>query len=301
MIDFFILGVPRSATTSLYYTLKNVSGIDMSSIKEPRFFEVSGNDVLRYEGPGDESKRSRYVYDEQEYLKLYSGRGLKGEATPTYFNSDFALKRIKSRCKSPKFVVFLRNPVDRAYSHYLQNLASGNEAENFMAALEWGESRVESGWHVTWDIKSYSMYADRIELWIESFGRENIFFVNYDEYSKRQREVSKNIVEFLTGRDFSLCELDLPAVNSSGKSRYIIVSRLLSFFSRNKYFFRRMMPSSFLHVMQKVFHFIREKNLKSADEISPNDRKLALRFFKRDIEKVEFLLGWDLGSWKDAG
>ncbi len=106
--DFLIIGAQKSGTTTLFKALSMHPEIGVPLKKEQQFF--SSND---FHSEGWDSYMSR--------LKVKSGKLRYGEASPHYLSSHIASKRIAAECSESKLIVLLRNPIDRAYSHYLMS------------------------------------------------------------------------------------------------------------------------------------------------------------------------------------
>jgi len=70
--------------------------------------------------------------------KLFSQRKnqvASGEVTNSYLFSTKAASNIKQCLPNSKIIMVLRNPISRAYSHYLMDLRTGVEHRNFRDAL----------------------------------------------------------------------------------------------------------------------------------------------------------------------
>ena len=95
----------------------------MSDIKEPHFFAFKGKNI-DFCGPKDQETMRQYVVSKwSEYKELFCGaKDVKaiGEASAMYMYSDEAARRIKQYLPNVKLIAILRNPIDRAYSHYLR-------------------------------------------------------------------------------------------------------------------------------------------------------------------------------------
>ena len=132
----------RCGTTSLNGYLREHPDVAVSTPKEVHFFDVNfdeGLDWYRERFPGSE------------------GAQAVGEATPDYIYHPDAVRRIAGTLPDVKLIVLLRNPVDRAYSHYWHNRSRGKEPLEFEAALQAEAGRIAT------DEKSRAVYsyADR--------------------------------------------------------------------------------------------------------------------------------------------
>jgi hypothetical protein len=122
---YIIAGAMRSGTTALNSYLREHPDVAVSSRKEVHFFDSfydRGVEWYREQFPGSEAAHA------------------VGEATPNYMFSTTALDRIRETLPDVKLVVMLRNPIDRAYSHYWHDRARGKThgdfAENVKQELE---------------------------------------------------------------------------------------------------------------------------------------------------------------------
>ena len=92
--DFLIVGAARSATTSLFYYLKNYGEIYMPVRKEPWFFSYADNPP-NYSSPGAYD----VVYKLEDYITLFKAARsdqIIGEASPSYlFTYAAAIRNIK--------------------------------------------------------------------------------------------------------------------------------------------------------------------------------------------------------------
>ena len=121
--DFLIIGTQRGGTTSLYNYLVEHPGIGAASIKEVHFFDTPHfkQGLAWYRG-----------HFPSAFQRYYVERSLKhgfvtGEASPYYLFHPHAPKRVAGLMPQMKLIVMLRNPVDRAYSHYHHEVAGGHE------------------------------------------------------------------------------------------------------------------------------------------------------------------------------
>jgi hypothetical protein len=80
--DFFIAGAPKAGTTALHAALVGVDGVQLSRVKEPKFFLCDGRPPAReqHRGPGDAHSRQEWVWRTSDYLGLWSPDrgGLRG-------------------------------------------------------------------------------------------------------------------------------------------------------------------------------------------------------------------------------
>jgi hypothetical protein len=117
--NFCIIGAMRSGTTSLARYLGAHPDIFMAQTKEVRYFD-------RYFEQGLEWYRS-------QFRGARSERAI-GEATP-YMHDRASMRRMAAALPDLRLIAIVRNPVDRAYSHYWMRRAHGHETAEFADAV----------------------------------------------------------------------------------------------------------------------------------------------------------------------
>jgi len=127
---FIIAGAMRCGTTSLNGYLREHPQVAVSQPKEVHFFDLHYDEGLEwYRGHFPEPGPAVAI----------------GEATPDYLYHQEAVARIAASIPEVKLIVMLRNPVDRAYSHYWHNRSRGRETLGFEAALDAEPGRLAEG------------------------------------------------------------------------------------------------------------------------------------------------------------
>ena len=194
--NFLIVGAAKSGTTSLFRYVSQHPQIYMSHVKEPNFFALADG-RMNLRGPFDETSMFRLTHRKSvtsfhAYKKLFANAKAQmaiGEASPRYLYTPKAPVAIQQYLGSPKLIAILRNPVERAYSHFLMNRRRGVEPmQSFADALDAEEERVASGWDWDWHYVGLGMYSAQIARFLKCFNREDIRLFLYDElkneYSK---------------------------------------------------------------------------------------------------------------------
>ena len=199
MIDFLCIGAQKSGTTLLYEHLKNIDGIFLPERKELHFFD----NVLNY------NRGLNYYYD---FFKEAREEQIKGEVTPAYLFFDEVPRRIKKTLDSDriKFIVILRNPVDRAYSQYnMSHSLQGHEKMSFEHALIYENYRLhEYSDYVNYTYLSRGFYTKQILNYFKYFKRDQFKFILFEEFNDNQKNKIYEIVEFL-GLEIEFGKLDI--------------------------------------------------------------------------------------------
>jgi hypothetical protein len=160
--NFFVPGVQKAGTTYLCRQIARHPDIFFSKMKEPHFFH------------------QKHFTEEQidaEYLPThFAAAGEErwvGEGSTRYFQSDEAAARIAKRLGTDlRFIVAFRQPTEKAVSLYLHNFKRGRLTghESILQMKAGGIAVVP-----------FSLFAHGCRTYIDTFGRERIHFMRYDD------------------------------------------------------------------------------------------------------------------------
>jgi hypothetical protein len=194
--DFVIIGTQRGGTTSLHAYLSAHPQVNTPATKELHFL------TDRYE-------RGLDWYLGQFPEELPPGV-ITGEATPYALFHPLAPGRLLEIAPAAKSIVLLRNPAERAYSHFLLERLRGEETLDFVAALDaelerldGEEARLERDpAHVSHPHKHASYlargeYVRQLERWFGIFPREQILVVRSEDLYERSAETFARVADFL--------------------------------------------------------------------------------------------------------
>ncbi|MCB1614738.1 MAG: sulfotransferase [Pseudomonadales bacterium] len=129
--DFIIVGTQKGGTSSVYNALSQHPRISPAKKKEVHYFDQHFDQSLQW-------------YSSHFYRTHNGDR--TGEASPFYLFHPLCAERIASILPAVKIIVLLRNPVDRAYSHYQHMCRRGIETLSFDQAIKAEKKRTETGW-----------------------------------------------------------------------------------------------------------------------------------------------------------
>ena len=166
MPNFLIIGAMKSGTTALYYYLEQHPEIYMSPVKEPNFFSSQEQE--------NAADAVTHIGSYQHLFRGVSGEKAIGEASHSYLYDPRAAAEIRSYIPGAKLIATLRNPIDRAYSHFLYMVRSGTEPlDDFAQALR----EEEVGIHKERTFQDYigrGLYYDQLERCFGTFPREQV-------------------------------------------------------------------------------------------------------------------------------
>jgi hypothetical protein len=187
--DFLIIGAMRAGTSSLYKYLGAHPLIVPALRKEIQFFSADYGKGMAWYQTHFPTRL------DLQLLELYHGkRSLTFEATPDYLLHPKAAERAAQVVPHAKLIVSLRNPVDRAFSHYQHMYRLGIEPLSFEAAIEQENIRLcalkqKVGEEAFYDNKIFlrysyferGLYAKQLEVWFQHFSREQFLILDADQ------------------------------------------------------------------------------------------------------------------------
>jgi hypothetical protein len=202
--DFLIIGAQKAGTTALYAYLRQ-----HPAIAGPPWKEVSYFDRHYRRGPG----WYRGNFPNRLYLRRVHARSgavpIVGEASPSYVFHPLAPERVAALVPGARLIALVRNPIDRALSHYHHEVALGREPLSFEDALAAEESRMQGELdrmrdpsyfsHAWWNhtYASRGLYAEQLERWLQLFPRERVLVVPSDDLGAQPAETYGRVLEFL--------------------------------------------------------------------------------------------------------
>jgi hypothetical protein len=299
--DFFIIGAPKCGTTALVAYLAEHPDIFMAR-KEMHFF---GSD-LRF-------GRQFYRRDWEAYLAEFGGRHGQcrtGESSVWYLYSHLAAAEIREFNPDVRIVIMLREPVEMLYSLFQQFRCDGNEPlATFAEALEAEADRragrrlgrltyfAQGLWY-----REVARYADQVQRYFDTFGRERVRVILYDEFAADPAAIYRSVLQFLELKPLS-AKTDFAVINGS---KTLKSPALRSFM--NDPWVRgtaiaagRRLPRWCLAAMQTVESMVGQFNTRPLKR-PPLDAKLRERLreeFASEVERLGKMLGRDLSHWSD--
>jgi len=216
--DFIIVGAQKSGTTSLYNYLKRHPHVLGSRRTEVHFFDNSYAQGLSY---------YRSYFPLRSHCRLLSlfrrGPIFTGESTPDYMLYPFSITRIAQSLPRVKIIVLLRNPVERAFSHYVHNvrLAGRREPLSFMAAIQAEEIRTaDPRWQISAGAHQRSMvlntysyllrgiYVRPIRQLMDAFVPDQVLIIQSERFFRDTAAVYAQVLDFLNLPAFQLARYE---------------------------------------------------------------------------------------------
>jgi len=190
-IGIFLAGVQKSGTTSMHGYMGCHPLLSSGAAKEAHFFD---NEKLDWNTP-DYSIFHEFFKSVPERMRAF-------DATPIYTFWPPSLHRIRQYNPKARLIVLLRDPIERAYSHWAMETRRGLETLPFGEAIREGRRRLPVGSPLApaWRIFSYverGFYAGQLRRALHLFPREQILFINSEELRTCHTAALRKVSEFL--------------------------------------------------------------------------------------------------------
>ena len=291
---FLIVGAAKSGTTALYHFLRQHPQVFMSPEKEPAFFAFEGSRP-RFRGPYDESRiNATSVWRADDYEGLFRGAASRlavGEASTQYLYYPAAPERIARKLRDVRLVAILRQPAERAYSHYLMVLRDGREWLSFEDALRVESERIAQGWY--WGrYRDYGYYYAQLKRYFDLFPRERIRVYAYDDLVADPRAVVRDLLAYLgVDPDVSMDLSGRP--NVSGILANPLWRLLWARTNGVRALLRPHLPRELRHRVGDFFASRRMIRPKLQEET----RRVLTEGYRDDILRLQDLIDRDLAAW----
>jgi len=194
-VNFVVAGTQKGGTTALYEYLTENMDIEMASQKELHYF----NDESNF---GNELDHSKY----HASFSMDAKKRVRGEATPAYMYYYDAPRRIWSYNPRMKFILILRNPVERAYSNWNMERARGNETLSFGEAIRAEESRRRKSLPYQNLLHAYvdrGFYTEQLRRIWSFFPKEQTLIIKSEALNREPMAVLAKISSFLAIQPFA--------------------------------------------------------------------------------------------------
>ena len=193
---FVVIGAQKAGTSTLYNLLIRHPQVGEAERKEIHYFDTGYERGVRW-------YRSRFPFKK-------AGRRMTGEASPYYLYHPHAPRRMRSLLPEARLIALLRNPVDRAYSHYQHNRRHGREPLPFQEAIAREPERLEgelermigdpsyySFAHQHYSYLDRGGYHEQLERFTEYFSREKMLVLKSERFFQDTAEVWREVLDFL--------------------------------------------------------------------------------------------------------
>ena len=267
--DFLIIGAMRSGTTSLYRYLGAHPEVFLTP-KELQFF-------TEHYDKGIDWYRARFA--------AAGVARVLGEATADYMARRSAMTRIAETVPDAKLIATLRNPVDRAWSHYGLLVTRGREQRSFPAAIADELTRISRDGVEASGVfyLSHGLYDVHIERCLEFFPRSQLHVSIFERMKAQPTSVYKALCAYLGVNDTYIPSKLGEAVNPYVTFRSLRVRELT----------QRLPPQA-----GRVVARLNTRRNVAPPQLDPATRDTLIDFYAPHIRRVEELIGEPVAEWQ---
>jgi len=227
--DFIIIGSQKCGTTFLYDELAKHPRVAPAITKEIHFFDFNFQRGIDW---------YRACFARPRRPEHGQAR-ISGEASPYYIFHPLVARRIAEVAPQAKLIALLRNPVNRAYSHYQHEVRLGFERLPFDQALEREQERLrgeaermqadpsyQSFTHAHYGYLTRGIYVDQLKRWRDLFPDSQLLILRSEDLYRDTPEMIGRVLEFLGlpdggAREYRKKTSAYPKMDAATRSRLI--------------------------------------------------------------------------------
>jgi len=287
--NFYVVGAQKSATTSIHHYLMQHPEIYLPEQKETKFFV------------DDNKYHNGLKFYEETYFSDRKNQKIIGEIDPDYMYFEDALDRMVNdlEIKELKFVFILRNPVDRAFSHYLMTYRRGLEKMSFSEAIKAEAGRIRKNYdfkmHYSYVTRGY--YHDQIKRFLSYIDSQQIYIMLTEELKADPGKALNGLYGFLgITNDFLPDNINEKFHKSMIPKNMWLLDRIRKETFEKK-ILRMILPSKIIR--EKIRARLISKNLTSKHDmkLSQEMKTMLSNLYKEKNILLSNLIDKDLSHW----
>lgn len=296
--NIFIPGAGKSGTSSLHDYLNAHPDICMSKVKEPHFWtNPSFNTFTNIEL--------------ENYLSLFDGKTqYRGESSTGYlFFEDFIFNIRKSYKKYPKFIIVLRNPIDRTYSHYWWLKGIGSEKFSLRNAILKDKDILpnQSLKLPEQHYKNYyqfGLYGKSIDKFYNTFGRDHIHIITTEKLQSNNLDTINSCFSFLGLK--TLQTIPNKKINKTKILKFPWLYKNVKKIALSNSPYKRIVKPFFHKSIRKALN----ENLhpliykltateRKYPSLKKEDRQWIKQLYLDDVKHLKYITGMPFNEWED--
>ena len=308
LANVFIIGAAKAGTTALANMLSQHPQIAGMPIKEPGHFctdlrpevfsksyrrliqwderEYFSQHTLTHRHIGFVEERSHYHRLCQQAQAQKPGATHILDASTAYLYSKLAPKELVHYNSKAKIIVLLRNPVDRAWSHYTMALKYGMESEAPLKAFMREAALSPAQWGRDECYLELGNYAQQLRRWKEKFGDKHLLIIFHEDLKNKPQKVLDLITVFLDLPTFVPTKVD--ALNVGSVPKY---PKLNSFGMRLVAPIREKLPKELVRGMKKMMQT-------KAPDLDDDVAFWLEQYYNEELAQLAALINLNLTHWK---
>jgi len=210
------------------------------------------------------------------------------EICPYFFDTE-TIDRIKTAMPDCRFIVTLRDPVDRLYSVY-KNLRYTADARRLTL------DQTLSVWPT---IAKGNSYAPQFLRWFDAFGRDDFLITMYDELRSEPQKYLNRVTDFIGVEQIPLSQLPQIADDVHSFKRAPKNRRLARRAQRARFWLKGHQAYGTYNLLERmgVWRFCGGRGELYPPLTPEQDQRLRARYLP-EVESLEELLKIDLSAWK---
>ena len=208
--DYLIIGTKRGGTTTLWKALLQHPDVlpmwpAIENLKSPHFFDIHWKRGLRWYASHFPTECKRMAHRAKGDRKA-----LVGDASPYYIFHPLAAERVARILPNVRLIILLRNPTERAYSHYRERRREGTEPLDFSCAIAAEERRLKgevekikgqpgyySQAHDHCSYLARGRYLEHLEPWLALFPSSSVLILRSEDLYASPENVVRQVHRFL--------------------------------------------------------------------------------------------------------
>ena len=290
--SFVVIGAMRCGTTSMHAYLREHPEIFMSPEKEPDYFSLG--DLPPSELPKDPWRYR--AQDREQYERLFRDAGdarAVGEASASYLFFARSAERMQQVIPDGRLICILRDPIERAYSHFGLNLKVGFETlSDFESAVSAESDPRRQQYGIRFAYSGASLYHDRLRGFWTRFPRERILVLLFQDFAADPAGTMRRVYDFLAVDPRFTPDVAVRH-NRSMTPRGSLVREAFGRQRRLRRFLQRNLPPRLVTRIGDVI-------MRPPPGLTPEVRERLLPRFDAEIQRLEALLDRDLSAWRSA-
>lgn len=272
-----VIGPMRTGSTWLYEYLSSRTDVCLpKDVKETFYFAENY-------GKGEDWYESHFRhYDPAHHRRII-------DVSPTLFPNHAAIARVRKGLRNPVLVATLREPIDRAWSHYMHLRQYGATTLDFDSAIREIPAIIEA-----------SLYAKHLARWLDEFGHDAVRITFYSDLKKHQAEYVRQVNKAFGLPDAVAEALPATKVNSGSLPRNVLLAQMTR---RTAARLRRSGLHRIVNAGKRMglsnLVYGRSRGKGSNPGMRPDTRSHLVERFAKDVDDLERLLGINLDAWRE--
>jgi len=284
--DFICIGGFKCATTWLHDTLAEHPDVFLPDLKEVHFFDRASGEELY-------DSEMRNWYDDL-YAPAPDGT-VCGSVTPGYLTNREAAHGIRELLPDAKLAALLRNPIERAHSHY-------HYVDGRHGGLEFSfDQYIDHPDRWDEEILWRGEYTDYVEFYQETFPEDQLLFLQFDRIKEDSAALYREVCEFIDVDPEFVPE----TLNEKSNAARTIKNPAVYFFKQKV---AKLLSHGGLDPVRRAIKkmgipdLIRGFNQQPMEKppLTDEQREKLVEYYREDVRKMEKLLGWELEHWLEA-